>query len=279
MPPAQWLRMETVLHDRRSTRADWSRVESQSFALDVLDVTDTPARSWPFVWPGSIAIQPLRGGVAFQGAGEPQPLRVGSVLCAAGNAARLTIETSPGAAFRVMFETRAVVPAGSTSRVPIPSVCDFAFVSDPAALFEQVSSHLASYGSLLDVPKPVARARAYIERNLGDTFPLAAMSADAGSDSCHLCRSFGRIMGLSPYRYRVHMRVARARLLFAAGHDCTHVAHAMGFCDQSHLNRCFKAQTGTTPRSYIRACVPGHAVVAPAHYGRGEHLGHVALVP
>jgi AraC-like DNA-binding protein len=234
-------------------------VESPPFALDVLEVTDTQARTWSFVWPGRIAIQPLRSGVASHCDGGPQPLRVGSALCAADNAARLIISTQPGAAFRVMFETRAVAPAGSSSRVHLPGVCESVSPGEPSAAFEQAMAQLASHSSTLELPTPVARARAYIERHLGDAFSLAAMSADAGSDRCHLCRSFGRLMGLTPYRYRMHMRVAHARLLFSAGHDCTHAAYATGFCDQSHLNRCFKAQTGTTPNSYMRACGQAHA--------------------
>jgi transcriptional regulator GlxA family with amidase domain len=50
------------------------------------------------------------------------------------------------------------------------------------------------------------------------------------------------------------MRIVRARELLAQGLDCTEVAHAAGFADQSHLNRCFKETTGTTPGAYARAC-------------------------
>lgn len=51
-------------------------------------------------------------------------------------------------------------------------------------------------------------------------------------------------------RDTMHLRVARARVLLAEGGRPIDVAHACGFCDQSHLNRWFRKTVGVTPRSY-----------------------------
>jgi AraC-like DNA-binding protein len=48
----------------------------------------------------------------------------------------------------------------------------------------------------------------------------------------------------------MHVRVAKARDLLAAGGRPVDVAHACGFCDQSHLNRWFRAVVGITPGKY-----------------------------
>ncbi|AKU97952.1 Transcriptional regulator, AraC family [Labilithrix luteola] len=80
------------------------------------------------------------------------------------------------------------------------------------------------------------------------------LSEAAGVERTYLCRLFQRMMGLLPYRFRTHLQVARARKLLPAGADCTEVTYALGFCDQSHLTRCFKELTGTTPGAYASVC-------------------------
>ena len=43
------------------------------------------------------------------------------------------------------------------------------------------------------------------------------------------------------------------RRLIRSGYPLTHVVHATGFSDQSHLTRYFKRIVGVTPGSYARA--------------------------
>jgi AraC-like DNA-binding protein len=42
--------------------------------------------------------------------------------------------------------------------------------------------------------------------------------------------------------------------LLREGKSATEVAFAVGFSDQSHLNRAFKAMMGVTPGAFARAC-------------------------
>jgi AraC-like DNA-binding protein len=126
--------------------------------------------------------------------------------------------------------------------------------ADPADVFLAATEVTAALAAPACLPAPVARARSYIHANLASSFSLELLSAVAGAKPAYLCRVFQQQIGLPPHRFRAHLRVAQARKLMARGRDCSTVAHDVGFCDQSHLTRCFKELTGTTPGAYARAC-------------------------
>ena len=64
----------------------------------------------------------------------------------------------------------------------------------------------------------------------------------------HFARRFRRSFDASPHEFVLRQRVARARQLLERRAIPIHdVALACGFADQSHLNRVFKNQVGTTP--------------------------------
>jgi AraC-like DNA-binding protein len=65
-----------------------------------------------------------------------------------------------------------------------------------------------------------------------------------------LIRTFTRTVGMPPYTYLTQIRAERAKERLAAGRPAAETALAVGFADQSHLNRHFKKLTGTTPRLY-----------------------------
>ena len=53
--------------------------------------------------------------------------------------------------------------------------------------------------------------------------------------------------------WRNQLRVARARQLLAQGVVPGQVAAQLGFADQPHLTRAFRAALGVTPAAYQRA--------------------------
>ncbi|MEU5162759.1 AraC family transcriptional regulator [Streptomyces sp. NPDC020875] len=71
----------------------------------------------------------------------------------------------------------------------------------------------------------------------------------------HLIRCFRQSYGLPPHGYLTGRRVDRARRLLLAGQRPAEVATAVGFYDQSHLNRHFTRHLGITPGRY--AAGPG----------------------
>jgi AraC-like DNA-binding protein len=79
-------------------------------------------------------------------------------------------------------------------------------------------------------------------------------AAECGTKQ-RLIRGFRAAFGFTPHQYLTHLRLERARHLLRRGHDCGETAHAVGFYDQSQLNRHFVRHFGVTPGAYARAVI------------------------
>jgi AraC-like DNA-binding protein len=110
--------------------------------------------------------------------------------------------------------------------------------------------HSTSQTSLERSTADIRRARQRIDDDPTASLTLADLARDAGVSRFQLLRAFARELGLTPHAYVVQRRLAHARRLILAGKALVEVAAACGFCDQSHLNRCFVRQFGVTPRRY-----------------------------
>ena len=97
---------------------------------------------------------------------------------------------------------------------------------------------------------PVARALAFLDGHYGEDVDLARLAAVAGLPRTRLIRAMRRETGLTPHAWLTDRRVRAARRRLAAGEPPAEVAAACGFCDQSHLNRAFKARLGVTPGAF-----------------------------
>ena len=88
----------------------------------------------------------------------------------------------------------------------------------------------------------------YIYDRLDQDIPLKELAASIGMSVSHFCRLFKQSTGLAPHQYVITCRVERARsLLLKEERTIAQVAHAVGFTDQSHLNRHFKHLLGIPP--------------------------------
>jgi AraC-like DNA-binding protein len=105
------------------------------------------------------------------------------------------------------------------------------------------------------------RIREILHDRNADDISLDDLARDVSLTRTYVVHAFQRAYGLSPFEYLMHLRVARARVLLAEGGRPIDVAHACGFCDQSHLNRWFRKTVGVTPGSYAASC---NAVSGPA---------------
>ncbi|WP_068824868.1 helix-turn-helix domain-containing protein [Pseudomonas sp. BMS12] len=98
--------------------------------------------------------------------------------------------------------------------------------------------------------QPVRRLQELLAERLQQTPSLDEMAAELGLSKFHLLRAFQRHTGLSPRQWAMQLRTRRAQGLLRQGLPAGEVAHALGFADQSHLNRHFRAAYGLPPGRY-----------------------------
>lgn len=132
------------------------------------------------------------------------------------------------------------------------------------ALLEGLSDLFARHGTPHYRPRNpgderriVARLIDYLTAHFGQEVTLSQLAELAGMTAFHVIRCFNRETGLSPHAYLNQLRLREARRLLAAGQRPADVALAVGFYDQSALNRHFRKTFGVTPGQYARALQHG----------------------
>lgn len=96
----------------------------------------------------------------------------------------------------------------------------------------------------------VRRVRDWLDAHSDENVSIHSLAGLARLSPYYLIRAFHRQVGISPHKYQMIVRINRARRLLASGAPISEVAYRAGFCDQSHLNRCFKKTLGVTPGKY-----------------------------
>jgi AraC-like DNA-binding protein len=81
---------------------------------------------------------------------------------------------------------------------------------------------------------------------------LDELATVAGMDKYRLIRAVKRATGLPPLAWRQNDRVITARAMLRDGRSLAETAHALGFADQSHFHRVFRAHVAATPGAYRR---------------------------
>lgn len=110
-----------------------------------------------------------------------------------------------------------------------------------------------SHDSRRHSPRSVRLALDYLSAHFAEDCSLSELAALAGVDRFQLLRAFRGCLGLPPHLYQTQLRLRHARRLMMAGEPTAMAAVAVGFADQSHLIRTFKAAYGVTPGEYLRA--------------------------
>ncbi|SEK27502.1 transcriptional regulator, AraC family [Stigmatella aurantiaca] len=101
--------------------------------------------------------------------------------------------------------------------------------------------------------RAVRRAREYLHANAPEGVSLEDLASAVGLSKFHLARVFARDTGLPPHAYQQRLRLWRALPLLRRGVPAVEVAYSLGFADQAHFARSFKASYGMTPRRYARS--------------------------
>ena len=93
----------------------------------------------------------------------------------------------------------------------------------------------------------------YIHEHLHQDLKLADLSAIAQLSPYHFLRLFKQRMGITPHQYILQHRIQKAKhLLKHSNLSIAEIAMRTGFCDQSHLTRCFKHIVGITPKQLLQ---------------------------
>lgn len=99
----------------------------------------------------------------------------------------------------------------------------------------------------------ISRAQELLAEQLHRSLSLDHLGVELGLSKFHLLRAFQKETGLTPREWAMQLRTRRAKGLLRNGVPASTAAHALGFADQSHLNRHFRAAYGITPGVYQRA--------------------------
>ncbi len=97
------------------------------------------------------------------------------------------------------------------------------------------------------------RAREYLRAHVEDDVSLSEVAAVIGLGERQTINVFNKHLGLPPHAYHLGLKINSVKRLLRAGTPVAECAAALGFVDQSHLGRHFRAIVGTTPRAYAAA--------------------------
>lgn len=85
---------------------------------------------------------------------------------------------------------------------------------------------------------------------------IEEMSRDSNISPYHMIRKFKKAFGLTPHQFQIQCKVRKAQKLLEEEKSVCDVSYDAGFCDQSHLDRCFQKIVGLTPKEYKSAVTP-----------------------
>lgn len=153
------------------------------------------------------------------------------------------------------FLSRCVDDAAVVQRVS--SFCD-PLASDAAAnaLALELPAWLATWarsGRAQDaepLPAELAPALETLHAQLERKITVGELAARCNMPASQFIRRFQVVLHMTPGRYLQNLRINGARRLLSQGMSLAEAAHTMGFADQAHLQRTFKAHHAMTPGSY-----------------------------
>lgn len=102
-------------------------------------------------------------------------------------------------------------------------------------------------------PSEQEKVLAYLRENLAERVQVPRLARQLGFSPAHFARRFRVTFGIPPLQYALKMRVDRALELLRSGeYRVAEAAFAVGFCDQSHLDRHCRKFYGRAPSAMLR---------------------------
>jgi len=104
-----------------------------------------------------------------------------------------------------------------------------------------------------DMPSNILNAIQYIDEHISSDIFIGDIAKIAKLSKFHFCRIFKKIIGMSPMRFVIFMRIQKAKDLLRTNNlTISKVSTEVGFNDISNFNRYFKQFTKVTPSAYKR---------------------------
>ncbi len=112
-------------------------------------------------------------------------------------------------------------------------------------------------------PTQIKCATAFFEATLDQNVGLRSVAEAVGVSTFHFARAFKKATGISPHRYLIERRIARAKQLLETSSDgLADIAYACGFSSQAHMTTTFSKLVGLPPGGY-RQMLGGNAAKPP----------------
>ena len=112
---------------------------------------------------------------------------------------------------------------------------------------------LARAGKPVDcthVPSELVPAVVTMQTECENHITVRGLADTCGMSNSQFIRRFQAAFGMTPGRYLQNLRINGARRLLSQGVALADAAHTMGFADQAHMQRAFKAHHAMTPGDY-----------------------------
>ncbi|WP_386084036.1 helix-turn-helix domain-containing protein [Vreelandella sp. F11] len=102
----------------------------------------------------------------------------------------------------------------------------------------------------------IARVNDFIDQHLGRCIRTIELASLLGLSTSYFSHLFKQTMGVTPLMYVTARRVeAAGQYMLSSECSLSEIALRYGFCDQSHLCRVFKRETGLSPQTWRKRYV------------------------
>lgn len=112
----------------------------------------------------------------------------------------------------------------------------------PHFILEEIQKTQYLYESFLDL--------IYIIKSSERFISLEELAQQVGLSRYTIIRLFKANVGLTPHAFQINLKINQARAQLKQGIPLAELAVNLGFSDQSHFHKAFKAHTGITPRQF-----------------------------
>ncbi len=101
------------------------------------------------------------------------------------------------------------------------------------------------------LPLDIGKVISYLSLHYRENIESEKLIHQCNMSRSTFLRNFQRSTGCSPIQYLLKIRISHAcRLLLSSDYRISEIGFTVGFQDQNYFSRCFKNQTGMTPREF-----------------------------